>query len=325
MKHRILTFAAVALCFTACSNDDNIAQDFLADTPISLNVSVDEPRTRAGYSNEDKPEKFWLDVQQGGGGSKYDYQVTVKKEGDSWKTYNAKEGISVKVGDEITMLWANMNNDATIYAGSKETKDGYISTTEDQSSEDKLKEADFLLMPLTSVTPSTAGIKVDFKHAMSKINLTIELESEYEFTKEDVKLKITDVKIDGSAEKACMVASSMFCDFTNHVYTNPQTITPLHTGATAFSKDTDGKITKASATYEAILIPQPFESGKFTVSFMVDGKTYAWTYDKKLTLAPSTAYTLKLTAGNDKVQPASFSAASWGTGNGDEGEKKETD
>ena len=50
MKHQILAFAVAALSFTACSNEDNISQDYLADTPIKLNVSVDEPTTRAGYS-----------------------------------------------------------------------------------------------------------------------------------------------------------------------------------------------------------------------------------------------------------------------------------
>ena len=60
MKHQILALAVAALSFTACTNEDNISQDFLADTPIKLNVSVDEPTTRAGYSNDLKPDAFWL-------------------------------------------------------------------------------------------------------------------------------------------------------------------------------------------------------------------------------------------------------------------------
>ena len=58
MKHQILALAVAALSFTACTNEDNISQDYLADTPIKLNVSVDEPTTRAGYSNADKPTGF---------------------------------------------------------------------------------------------------------------------------------------------------------------------------------------------------------------------------------------------------------------------------
>ena len=327
MKHQILALAVAALCFTACSNEDNISQDYLANTPIKLNVSVDEPTTRAGYSNDVLPEKFWLFVIQDLDNwdnidSKYNYRVNVKKEGNSWKTY---KDISGNVGDEITMLWANMNNTAYIWAGSKEKDNEYISTTEDQSTEDKLKGADLLGMPTTTVIPSTDGISVNFKHAMSKINLTIELGSEYEFSKEEVEKKITDVKIDGSVEKAkYWYRGSEGFTFSGHVNQNSKTITPYYTDATPFSKDADGVITKASATYEAILIPQTIASGNFTVSFKVDGKLYEWTYNKELTLDPTIAYTLKLTAGDDKVQPVSFSVAPWGKGNGD-GEKKETD
>lgn len=327
MKHQILALAVAALCFTACSNEDNISQDYLVNTPIKLNVSVDEPTTRAGYSNDVLPEKFWLFVIQDLDNwdnidSKYNYRVNVKKEGNSWKTY---KDISGNVGDEITMLWANMNNTAYICAGSKEKDNEYISTTEDQSTEDKLKGADLLGMPTTSVIPSTDGISVNFKHAMSKINLTIELGSEYEFSKEEVEKKITDVKIDGSVEKAkYWYRGSEGFTFSGHVNQNSKTITPFYTGETPFSKDANGVITKASATYEAILIPQTITSGNFTVSFKVDGKLYEWTYNKDLTLDPSTAYTLKLIAGDDKVQPASFSVAEWGKGNGD-GENKETD
>ena len=119
--------------------------------------------------------------------------------------------------------------------------------------------------------------------------------------------------IDFSTEKSPL-------DFYNYSG-DPTPISPFRTGTKPYSK-TDGK---ASATYEAILIPQTIESGKFTVSFKVDGKLYELTYNQELTLAPTTAYTLKLTAGDDKVQPVSFSVAPWGVGNGENGEKKETD
>ena len=327
-KLYMIALAAMTMMLGSCSDSNSeFSQDYLADTPIKLNVSVDEPTTRAGYSSTVLPEEFWLDVtqDQNNKNSKYNYQVNVKKVGDSWKTYNAKEGISVNVGDEITMLWANMSNDAIISGGNQNIND-YISTTEDQSTEDKLKGADLLVMTKTTVTPSTAGIEVDFKHAMSKINLTIELGSEYEFSKEDIDLKITEVKIDGSLEKAkCRIETYDFITFENSTNDNPPTITPLYTDATPFSKAEDGTITKASATYEAILIPQYIESGNFTISFKVDGKLYEWAYNQRLALLPTYAYTLKLIAGDDKVQPVSFSVAPWKAGNGPDGEKKETD
>ena len=320
MKHHFLAFAVAALSFTACTNEDNISQDFLADTPIKLNVSVDEPTTRAGYSDADKPTGFVLEVQHDiYRYDKYNYLVWAKKVGDSWKTYKPDETLKGGTDEEVTMLWANMNDKVDVTAF---TNLGTITIPTDQTSDDQLKEADVLYMPFTKYTPTNKGITVNLQHAMSKINLTIELGSEYEFSKEDVDLKITDVKIDGS-----LVSGDLASGGINNVYGDPTPITPLHTSATAFSKDADGNITKASATYEAILIPQTIESGKFTVSFKVDGKLYEWVYNNEagLTLAPNTAYTLKLIAGDDKVQPASFSVAAWNPGNGENGENKETD
>lgn len=328
MKHQILAFAVAALSFTACTNEDNISQDFLADTPIKLNVSVDEPTTRAGYSNADKPTGFLLSVvNSDNGNDKYDYLVWVEGEDNNRKTYDARKYVNGKK-KEVTMLWANMNDNVTITALLDAYYSSKINTPTDQTTLDALKKADFLAMPVTEVAPSQSGINVEFKHTMSQINLTIELGSEYEFTEEDVDTKITDVKIDGSKVKAYYTINSSTSDpqFSFYDYSgNPTPISPYRTGTTPYSK-TNGVITKASATYEAILIPQTIESGKFTVSFKVDGKLYEWVYNNEagLTLAPNTAYTLKLIAGDDKVQPASFSVAEWGKGNGD-GENKETD
>ena len=322
MKHQILALAVAALSFTACTNEDNISQDYLADTPIKLNVSVDEPTTRAGYSNAELPEGFvlnvdhYLDLANKIPDEKYSYPVWAKKVGDGWKTYKLNENFG-GTDEEVTMLWANMNDKVEVTAF---TKFGEITIPTDQTSDEQLKQADVLYMPTAEYDPKLCkdGITVNLQHAMSKINLTIELGSEYEFSKEDVDLKIKDVKIDGSLVSATVYANGIYDEFGV-----PTPIFPFHTGTTPYSK-TGGVITKASATYEAILIPQYIESGKFTVSFKVDGKLYEWAYNQELTLAPNTAYTLKLIAGDDKVQPVSFSVAEWGKGNGD-GEEKETD
>ena len=329
MKHQILALAVAALCFTACTNEDNISQDFLADTPIKLNVSVDEPTTRAGYSDADKPTGFVLEVVNHNA-DKYNYLVWAKKVGDNWKTYKLDEETLAVTDEEVTMLWANMKDIVKITAISDVD---YLMSQKidkhptDQTTPDALKKADFLAVPQTEVTPSQSGINVEFKHTMSKINLTIELGSEYEFTEDDVDKKITDVKIDGSKVEADFQIKFLTDNpqFRFSKYSgDPTPISPYRTGTTPYSK-TNGVITKAKATYEAILIPQDIESGKFTVSFKVDGKLYEWTYNKELTLDPSTAYTLKLIAGDDKVQPASFSVAAWNPGNGENGENKETD
>ena len=324
MKHQILALAVAALSFTACSNEDNINQDYLADTPIKLNVSVDEPTTRAGYSNTEQPEGFGLIVQHSDSkNDKYNYNVWAEGNGTDWKTYDLESYLKDGTKKDVTMLWANMNDKVAIAALSNVNFDK-IPT--DQTSAEGVKKADLLTMPVTKVVPSTNGINVDFKHTMSKIKLTIELGDEYEFA-ENVDKMITDVKIDGSKVEALFHIKPENTEFGfefDNISGNPTPVSPFCTGTTPYSK-TNGTITKAKATYEAILIPQTIASGKFTVSFKVDGKLYEWTYNKELTLAPTTAYTLKLTAGDDKVQPVSFSVAPWGVGNGENGEKKETD
>ena len=330
MKHQLITWTAATLCLTACTNEDSISHDFLADTPIKLNVSVDEPTTRAGYSNTDTPTRFVLGVIHDNHNptDKYNYTVWAEGGDKNWKTYDLTPYMNNGTKEDVTMLWANMNDEVTVLALSDLENLGNAITKHptDQTTPDALKKADFLVMPQTQVAPAKDGITVAFMHTMSKINLTIELGDEYEFTA-DVDQKITDVKIDGSQVKAEYSITSSTpnpqISFKNYSG-DPTPISPYFIGTTPYSK-TNGVITKASATYEAILIPQTIGNGKFTVSFRVDGKLYEWTYNNELTLAPTTAYTLKLIAGDDKVQPVSFSASPWGEGNGKNGEEKETD
>ena len=331
-KLYMIALAAISMMLGSCSDSNSeFSQDYLADTPIKLNVSVDEPTTRAGYSDADKPTGFALVVEHDSyGEDKYSYKVWAEGKDNNWKTYDLTQYRNDGTKKEVTLLWANMNDEVAVKAISDvayyAAAGAEISNhPTDQTTLAALKKADFLAMPYTPVAPTPNGINVEFKHTMSKINLTIELGSEYEFTKEDVDTKITDVKIDGSKIKAYYYIdfSTKNPQFLFNAYGDPTPISPYHTGTTPYSK-TNGVITKATATYEAILIPQTIASGKFIVSFKVDGKLYEWAYNQDLTLDPTTAYTLKLIAGDDKVQPVSFSVAAWGKGNGD-GEKKETD
>ena len=327
-KLYMIALAAMTMILGSCSDSNSeFSQDFLADTPIKLNVSVDEPTTRAGYSNDLKPDAFWLWVYHDDNhNDKYNYDILAEKVGDTWKTYDINAYFTYQTKNEVTMLWANMTDPVTVnaLASNENIMLKLDDFPTDQSDAEQLKKADILYMPITQVIPNKAGINVEFQHITSKINLTIELGSEYEFT-DKIDQKITDVKIGGTIAQL----SFDYDDKGNYIikpfsHGKVKSITPLCTGTTPSSNNA-GTITKATATYEAILIPQTIESGKFTVSFKVDGKLYEWAYNQELTLAPTTAYTLKLTAGDDKVQPVSFSVAPWKAGNGENGENKETD
>ena len=324
-KFYMIALAAISMMLGSCSDSNSeFSQDYLADTPIKLNVSVDEPTTRAGYSNTEQPEGFGLIVQHSDSkNDKYNYSVWAEGNGTDWKTYDLASYLNHGTKKDVTMLWANMNDKVAIAALSNVN---FNKIPTDQTSAEEVKKADLLTMPVTQVVPSTNGINVDFKHTMSKIKLTIELGDEYEFA-ENVDKMITDVKIDGSKVEALFQIKPENTEFGfefHNISGNSTPVSPFCTGTTPYSK-TNRVITKASATYEAILIPQTIASGEFTVSFKVDGKLYEWAYNQELTLAPTTAYTLKLIAGDDKVQPVSFSVTPWKAGNGENGEKKETD
>ena len=323
MKQTILTIVATTLCIAACTSEDPISQDPLADTPIKLNVSVTNPTTRAGYSKDLLPDTFLLWVYHDDyHNNKYNYDIFAEKDGDTWKTYDLMAYFYGKNKKEVTMFWANMKDPVTVNAYVNNIVSGDFPT--DQSDAEKLKKADILYMPITPVTPNKEGINVKFQHIMSKIKLTIELGSEYEFT-DKIDQKITDVKIGGTIVK---IKEGSGNDGNFIISADPsgdvKSVTPLCTGTTPFSNNA-GTITRASATYEAILIPQTIASGKFYVSFKVDGKAYDWYYNEGLTLKATNDYVLKLTAGSDKVYSAAFSTKPWNVGNGEEGENKQTD
>lgn len=334
MKQTILTIAATALCIAACTNEDHISQDPLADTPIKLNVSVTNPTTRAGYSNALKPDTFQLRVYHSSpnNNDKYNFDIFAEKVEGTWKTYDLNayrpnnNPNNNKVKKEVTMFWANMKDPVTVRAYVNNIQADRFPT--DQSVAEQLKKADILYMSNTQVAPNKDGINVEFQHIMSKINLTIELGTEYEFT-DHIDQKITDVKIGGTIVKISEAGVNdidninIIADATAGVV---KSITPLCTGTKPFSNNA-GTITKASASYEAILIPQTIASGKFYVSFKVNGKAYEWFYNEAepLELKANGVYEIHLTAGSDKVSSAAFSTKTWSGGNGENGEMKQTD
>ena len=89
-KLYMIALAAISMMLGSCSDSNSeFSQDYLADTPIKLNVSVDEPTTRAGYSNEDKPTGFALIVMHSDiENDKYNYRVWAEGEDKNWKTYD---------------------------------------------------------------------------------------------------------------------------------------------------------------------------------------------------------------------------------------------
>ncbi len=288
-KANILATAALATLLAACSNDSDVfnTPDY-ADTPIGLNVNVSPMATRAGYEQGALTEgSFGL------------YLTTQDTEGD--ERYNCtnrevryESGWTIQ-GEQL--LWKS--NDATVtyyaylpYTGTVRDAVNYAFAVQtDQSTEDNVKASDLLCTGQQPATPGTA-LDITFKHALSKLNVTLKKGSELE---DGQNLTFTSVRLSNCATTATV------------------NLTDGTTGNTTNSGQT---ITLYAATpneqYECILVPQTFAQSLKVEITDNNGKVYTFTSNKDLTFASGKQYTLNLTVGRDKVTTGTISAESWG-------------
>ena len=232
-KANILATAVLATLLAACSNDSDVfnTPDY-ADTPIGLNVNVSPMATRAGYEQGALTEgSFGLYLTTEGTNSDERYNCTNRavKYDNGWTIQ----------GEQL--LWKS--NDATVtyyaylpYTGTVSDATNYAFTVKtDQSTEDNVKASDLLWTGQQTATPGTA-LDINFKHALSKLNVTLKKGSELEDG-----LTFTSVKLSNCATEIVVnLLEGTIVKTTN----SGQTITMY--AATANEK------------YECILVPQTF-------------------------------------------------------------------
>ena len=284
----MIATAALTTLLAACSNDSDVfnTPDY-ADTPIGLNVNVSPMATRAGYEQGALTEgSFGL------------YLTTEDTEGDERYNCTNREvrydnGWTIQGGQ---LLWKS--NDATVtyyaylpYTGTVGNAASYAFTVQtDQSTEDNVKASDLLCTGQQPATPGTA-LDITFKHALSKLNVTLKKGSELE---DGQNLTFTSVTLSN-----CATATTVnLTDGTTDTATKSQTITLY--AATENEK------------YECILVPQTFAQSLKVEITGNNGKVYTFTSNKDLTFASGKQYTLNLTVGRDKVTTGTISAKSWG-------------
>lgn len=285
-KANILATAALATLLAACSNDSDVfnTPDY-ADTPIGLNVNVGPMATRAGYEQGALTEgSFGLYLTTEGTNSDERYNCTNRE-------VRYDNGWTIQGGQ---LLWKS--NDATVtyyaylpYTGTVSDATNYAFTVQtDQSTEDNVKASDLLWTGQQPATPGTA-LDITFKHALSKLNVTLKKGSELD---EGVTFK--SVKLSN-----CATATTVnLTDGTTDTATKSQTITLYAT--------TENK------QYECILVPQTFAQSLKVEITDNNGKVYTFTSNKDLTFASGEEYTLNLTVGRDKVTTGTISADPWG-------------
>lgn len=286
-KANILATAALATLLAACSNDSDVfnTPDY-ADTPIGLNVNVSPMATRAGYEQGALTEgSFGLYLTTEGTNSDERYNCTNRE-------VKYDNGWTIQGGQ---LLWKS--NDATVtyyaylpYTGTVSDATNYAFTVKtDQSTEDNVKASDLLWTGGRQDATAGKALDINFKHALSKLNVTLTKGTELEDG-----LTFTSVTLSN-----CATATTVnLTDGTTGTATNSQTIT-LYAA-------TENK------QYECILVPQTFAQSLKVEITDNNGKVYAFTSNKDLTFASGEEYTLNLTVGRDKVTTGTISAESWG-------------
>ncbi len=287
-KANILATAALATLLAACSNDSDVfnTPDY-ADTPIGLNVNVSPMATRAGYEQGALTEgSFGLYLTTEGTNSDERYNCTNRE-------VKYDNGWTIQGGQ---LLWKS--NDATVtyyaylpYTGIVGDAASYAFTVQtDQSNESNVKASDLLWTGQQTATPGTA-LDINFKHALSKLNVTLTKGTELE---DGQNLTFTSVKLSNCATEIVVnLLEGTFGNTTN----SGQTIT-LYAAT-------------ANKQYECILVPQTFNQTLKVEITDNNGKVYTFKSDNELTFSSGKQYTLNLTVGRDKVTTGTISAESW--------------
>lgn len=287
-KANILATAALATLLAACSNDSDVLNtpDY-ADTPIGLNVNVGPMATRAGYEQGALTKgSFGLYLTTEGTNSDERYNCTNRE-------VRYESGWTIQGGQ---LLWKS--NDATVtyyaylpYTGTVSDAANYAFAvqTDQNSDESNVKASDLLCTGQQTATPGTA-LDINFKHALSKLNVTLKKGSELD---EGVTFK--SVKLSNCATEIVVnLLEGTFGSTTN----SGQTITMY--------------ATTENEQYECILVPQTFAQSLKVEITDNNGKVYTFTSNEDLTFASGEEYTLNLTVGRDKVTTGTISADPWG-------------
>lgn len=287
-KANILTTAALATLLAACSNDSDVLNtpDY-ADTPIGLNVNVSPMATRAGYEQGALTEgSFGLYLTTEGTNSDERYNCTNRE-------VKYDNGWTIQ-GEQL--LWKS--NDATVtyyaylpYTGTVSDATNYAFTVQtDQSNENNVKASDLLWTGGRQDATAGKALDINFKHALSKLNVTLTKGTELENG-----LTFTSVTLSN-----CATATTV----------------NLTDGTVGTATNSGQTITLYAATenkqYECILVPQTFAQSLKVEITGNNGKVYTFTSNKDLTFASGEQYTLNLTVGRNKVTTGTISAESWG-------------
>lgn len=315
MKTKIAILALATLSLASCNKGDELSQssNFPVDGVIRVATSVNGLNTRAGATTDNISELGFCVTNSIN--TTYSYSNTqMTKSSGVWSSAN-------------TMLWQNSTQAVDIvayapYQGAvaytTATTDAVANVKADQSASDEsgIVASDFLGVRKSGFIPGTNLIngKVDLElsHLMSKLNITITLGTEFNHTPGTTTNPISDLQVNGTQLKG-------LCNFTTMAVTKAtvdNTAAAVKPFAGAYTAG-DAATKNAVAKYESILVPQTVAADDFSVSFIINGKTYEWVSSSAaVTLVGGKQHNLNLTVGKDIITMRSFGSSEWTEGTG---------
>lgn len=311
-KNNIIAIAAIALTFTACSNDNDFTTNNEGkDTPISLSVGVGDLSvvTRAG-SNTTTPlttGALGLYITKNG-----DKNIIDKYLCNNAKFTASNTDTGTSWTCSTTYYWASDNATINYFAyfpflGTERT--AATSLSWDTSTQTGVGDGGYDPLDLLYVngsatnTASDHGIKITLGHVCSKLVVNVsKLGSEIAEGKTISSIKIGGLKAKGNFY--------LFADSNNG-----------HDAGSwdpdVNSADINMKSITANAgmnsTYEAILIPQ---TAAFTLTIRLSDNSEFQLAVPEQTFAAGTCYTLTIQVGQDKVNLGSITQTDWVTKDG---------
>ena len=284
------------MLFAACSNDD-VPQDNLKDTPITVTAGVEGMLTRAGYEGTSVlPETFYLSITQDteDATSRYNYtNVLMTKGADN--TYTAPESAN--------LLWKNSNRDVAINAYTTDAPTFTVQT--DQSTTDGVLASDLLgavrAADNSDISVSENNISINFRHLLCKLDVTFSWGTE----------------LTTATDKA--IKSVMYQGFGTDVTLDREACTVTNGTASA-----DIKAYVNELTSEAIFAPYVSEAPKIVITTTIDGVDRVYSIGVTAPadgFASGNRYTMNVTIGGTSVENGSVTATianGWGesiTGN----------
>jgi len=318
MKKSLLIAATASLMLSACNKDDGTdaaaTSHFPEDGIIRVTTSVNEAvLTRASLTTE-TVSHFWLNVTTGDGSDPtYNYVREIERQSDDgeWKT---KGDPMLWKDDKTTIQVTALQYGSKSFEANDFTSRGWSwPHIDDQSTQDKLNNADLLIMKPTTVDPQTdldgnGAIKVTLTHGLAKIDVTLTLNTQF-FKDHLFPADISDFTVTSYNKFLVNPTTPTAFEYAGdgNLSTIPvKAFQSAHTDATAESS-------RSTATYECIVVPT-IGSNKttLTVRFAIGDKYYSWT-SAETALESGHRYAIDLEVGDDAVTlaPDGITATPW--------------